>query len=402
MKHLTATLLMLQFVTAWAQCDNLFFSEAAEGSSNNKYLEIYNPTSETVDLSGYAYPNVSNAPNVVGEYEYWNAFADGATVAPGDVYIIAHPSADPLILAVADETFTYLSNGDDGFMLVQGDETSFVQIDAVGDWNGDPGSGWDVAGVSAATKDHTLVRKSSVQDGNAGDWVTSAGTSEEDSEWIVLDQNDWTGLGSHDFTGSCGGGTYAVVYDCDGVCLNDVDGDGVCDELEIAGCTDNGACNYDSAATDDDASCEYLTCAGCTDAEACNFDGDATIEDGTCDYAEEFFDCDGNCLNDANINGICDELEVLGCTYAAACNYNMDANVDDGQCDFSCIPMGCQGPGVVQGCTVPEASNYDASATCDDGSCTFSAACAADLDDDGLVNMGDLLEFLSLFGQECE
>ena len=56
--------------SAWAQCDNLFFSEAAEGSSNNKYLEIYNPTAETIDLSGYAYPNVSNAPNVVGEYEY--------------------------------------------------------------------------------------------------------------------------------------------------------------------------------------------------------------------------------------------------------------------------------------------------------------------------------------------
>ena len=32
----------------------LFFSEYAEGSSNNKYLEIYNPTNEVVDLSGYA------------------------------------------------------------------------------------------------------------------------------------------------------------------------------------------------------------------------------------------------------------------------------------------------------------------------------------------------------------
>ena len=27
-------------------------------------------------------------------------------------------------------------------------------------------------------------------------------------------------------------------YDCDGVCLNDADGDGVCDEFEIAGCQD--------------------------------------------------------------------------------------------------------------------------------------------------------------------
>ena len=27
-------------------------------------------------------------------------------------------------------------------------------------------------------------------------------------------------------------------YDCDGNCLADADGDGVCDEFEIAGCTD--------------------------------------------------------------------------------------------------------------------------------------------------------------------
>ena len=30
---------------------NLFFSEYAEGSSNNKYFEVYNPTTDTVDLS---------------------------------------------------------------------------------------------------------------------------------------------------------------------------------------------------------------------------------------------------------------------------------------------------------------------------------------------------------------
>ena len=28
---------------------SLFFSEYAEGTSNNKYLEIYNPTSESID-----------------------------------------------------------------------------------------------------------------------------------------------------------------------------------------------------------------------------------------------------------------------------------------------------------------------------------------------------------------
>ena len=38
------------------------------------------------------------------------------------------------------------------------------------------------------------------------------------------------------------------------VCLNDSDGDGVCDELEIPGCTDSTMLNYDSSATDDNGS----------------------------------------------------------------------------------------------------------------------------------------------------
>ena len=37
---------------------DLFFSEYAEGSSNNKYFEIYNPTSNVVSLDNYAYPNI--------------------------------------------------------------------------------------------------------------------------------------------------------------------------------------------------------------------------------------------------------------------------------------------------------------------------------------------------------
>ena len=32
--------------------------------------------------------------------------------------------------------------------------------------------------------------------------------------------------------------------------LNDADGDGVCDEFEVLGCTDSSACNYDADATD--------------------------------------------------------------------------------------------------------------------------------------------------------
>ena len=45
--------------------------------------------------------------------------------------------------------------------------------------------------------------------------------------------------------------------DCDGNCLNDADGDLICDEDEIGGCTDEEALNYDADATDDDGSCAY-------------------------------------------------------------------------------------------------------------------------------------------------
>ena len=45
--------------------------------------------------------------------------------------------------------------------------------------------------------------------------------------------------------------------DCDGNCINDLDGDSICDENEVSGCTDATACNYDSSATDDNGTCTY-------------------------------------------------------------------------------------------------------------------------------------------------
>ena len=45
---------------------DLFFSEYGEGSSNNKWLEIYNSTGQNIDLSNYALARVSNAPTTTG------------------------------------------------------------------------------------------------------------------------------------------------------------------------------------------------------------------------------------------------------------------------------------------------------------------------------------------------
>ena len=87
-----------------------------------------------------------------------------------------------------------MEHGDDGFALVYGPETDFTVLDWLGDWNGDPGSGWSVAGVTNATKDHTLIRKSYIDKGNT-DWSSSAGTDANNSEWIVKEKDDFSSLG---------------------------------------------------------------------------------------------------------------------------------------------------------------------------------------------------------------
>ena len=245
-------------------------------------------------------------------------------------------------------------------------------------------------------------------------------------------------------------------YDCDGVCLNDADGDGVCDEFEIAGCQDATACNFNADATDEDGSCTYADAgydcdgnclndtdgdgvcdefeiAGCTDAEACNFEFDATDDNGSCTYADAGYDCDGNCLSDVDGDGVCDEFEVFGCTHPDACNYDAAATEDDGTCDFADMGYDCDGnclsdvdgDGVcdefeVIGCTYTSAANYDMGATDDNGSCVFegcmddeafnfnayanaSGDCAnapiADFNGDGVVQNQDLLDFLLAYGQ---
>jgi hypothetical protein len=176
---------------------------------------------------------VANAPDVPGTHEYWNNFPEGAVVANGDVYVIAHPDAIDEIKATADHEHTYLSNGDDGFCLAYGDENNFEILDCIGDWSeNDPGDGWDVGGVSNGTKEHTLLRKSSVSSGNSGDWSSSAGTDTDNSEWIVLEQNDWTYLGFHDSdnSGSDGGG------DCS---QGDINFDGVINVIDVVQVVNN-------------------------------------------------------------------------------------------------------------------------------------------------------------------
>ena len=168
--------------TAPSGCDELFFSEYAEGSSNNKYIEIYNPTANAISLSGYTVYQSGNGGS------YTNTFTTSATIASGDVYMIAANAADNSILAVADTAMAYPSiahfNGDDALILTYGTDT----IDVIGVPGVDPGSSWTVG--TGSTANHTLVRKATITGGST-DWSTGAG------EWDVYASNTWTYMGAH-------------------------------------------------------------------------------------------------------------------------------------------------------------------------------------------------------------
>ncbi len=170
-----------------------------EGSSNNKFMEIYNGTDADVDLSQYSISSCSNGCDIADQFDYPDnvSFEVGTIIAAGDVYVIAHSSADPLI--VADQTFNFLSNGNDFMALTLAGATadSFTIIDALGDMGGDPGSGSEIAGVTNGTQNHTLVRKSTVCGPNPTP-LGSFGTNAEDSEWLVgAIDTGWSDIGTY-------------------------------------------------------------------------------------------------------------------------------------------------------------------------------------------------------------
>ena len=76
--------------------------------------------------------------------------------------------------------------------------------------------------------------------------------------------------------GSC---VYALEgFDCSGACV-DANNNGVCDNLEVFGCTNPDATNFDAEANVDDGGCLI---EGCTYTTAINYQPQATMDDQSC------------------------------------------------------------------------------------------------------------------------
>lgn len=154
---------------------DLFISEYVEGSSFNKYIEIYNPTDQTIDLAGYTL----GMHNYSGSGEGGNdsgikSVALSGTLAPKQVVIYKHSKATAYLgeaIAIDDNVMNF--NGNDPVILYKGTDNV---IDYFGVDN------------TAFGADKTFRRKSS---------VTGPSATYNADEWEATSKDDVSGLGSH-------------------------------------------------------------------------------------------------------------------------------------------------------------------------------------------------------------
>jgi autotransporter-associated beta strand protein len=200
---------------------DLFFSEYVEGTSNNKYLEIYNGGTAAANLADYQVRMFANGAATATQTQSLGSLTGGpATLAPGATLVLAGASA---VLALPAGVGSYVSgvtafNGDDALGLWKLSTSSYVDIFGV--IGSDPGAAWTDG--TATTANATLRRKSSIA---AGVTVNPATFATLASEWTMFAVDTVSGLGSHDAVPPLPASLAGIVW-------NDGDGDGIRDQGE--------------------------------------------------------------------------------------------------------------------------------------------------------------------------
>ncbi|MGE0002885.1 MAG: lamin tail domain-containing protein, partial [Candidatus Izemoplasmatales bacterium] len=155
--------------------DDLFFSQYVEGTSYNKYLEIFNPTGQTVDLSEYTIEiyqqkDVAATTPLVVELS--------GSLAAGDVIVYGNSGGTIFTPDVFNNTICNF-NGNDILVL----KHNGVVIDSIG----------QVGILTVFSADVTLIRKSSI---SAGD-TDPFDVYDVASQWDTYSVDSAEGLGSH-------------------------------------------------------------------------------------------------------------------------------------------------------------------------------------------------------------
>ncbi len=176
----------------------------------NHYIELYNGTGDSVDMSNYQLWRAMNGGG-------WNIDGDGIDRGPltlrgylhnNKTYVITRPNTVSNPISIASDSlqsWVFLNiSGDDAIGLAKNNGSgTYELIDVIGTPDEDPGNYWSVAGYDNGTQNHVLVRKSGICSPNTN-WTVSAGTNLDDSEWIVKDENDISDINYH--TCQCNGG----------------------------------------------------------------------------------------------------------------------------------------------------------------------------------------------------
>lgn len=101
---------------------DLFISEYVEGGSYNKYIEIYNPTDQTIDLSGYTLAMHNYSKDGEGGNDSGiKSVALSGTLAPKQVVVYQNSKADAYkgeAIAIDDNVMNF--NGNDPIILYKG------------------------------------------------------------------------------------------------------------------------------------------------------------------------------------------------------------------------------------------------------------------------------------------
>ncbi|MGB3491308.1 MAG: Ig-like domain-containing protein [Elainellaceae cyanobacterium] len=163
----------------------MFISEYIEGSSNNKAIELYNPSGSAVDLSTASYTlefyfNGETTPRTV--------IALAGIVASQGSFVIADDNSAAAILAVATQIAGGIFfNGNDAVIL----KRDGAIVDAIGQIGVDPGAQWGSGAI--ATKDKTLRRVARILTGDA----IATDPFDPALEWEGYAKDTFDGLGVH-------------------------------------------------------------------------------------------------------------------------------------------------------------------------------------------------------------